>query len=623
MSETAARPTGGTVDFTLDEGGLEACREALDELTEKGRVLLNQWVHDASFFHGRSIPGDVPRAYRSEAEDLTESPLLVEAGEGYVVPEDVKYLPEGPGVRRDQLPGLFHRLPEQSLRDWYGLVGEEDPGSMPEWLLYRRLATGLAERSRNLGNSLTDVWPDRSEAWVRTEALGADPPARIENFYASLDPEASDLSVCLAAGAIVPVWDDDGRVNEYVLESSRRERRTGERTPDPEREDHREVEWERKPFTPAEQLKFLMLAADAVPFRLTRDREPHRFDLKEVARVSEWSGEHLEYLTFLLLENGYLVADEDRFYITELGQEWDRDSGTVDPFFTRCGPPVFDNGDGAGPRASDLTVGLLLREGLALLDRVDGGVRAEEAVGALVEEPGVADSVLGLPGSDVPLDEHREDLVGGLYETLHDFGLTDRREDDDTVYYRLNERGGDLLESELLRGPENEELPYILQPDGQLLVPLESPLEEFRRLNPFALLVKADRMIGYQIDRQSLVQALNEGWNAGSFLDFLREKTDSIPEPLEDLFEDTIGNVRSINVEEVHHLIEFEDGATTAKAANILNNYDPQRIDETTLVLRSETSPKTIRRNLSRGGIRLSGGDVDAGRSPLKDSSND
>jgi hypothetical protein len=126
-------------------------------------------------------------------------------------------------------------------------------------------------------------------------------------------------------------------------------------------------------------------------------------------------------------------------------------------------------------------------------------------------------------------------------------------------------------------------------------------------------------MIGYQIDRQSLVQALNEGWDATGFRSFLEEKTQSVPEPLQDLFEETIGNVKEIEIEKVHHLIRFADGATAAKAANILNNYDPMRIDEKTLVLRSETSSETIRRNLSRGGIRLSGGDMDSKMSPLLD----
>jgi hypothetical protein len=74
---------------------------------------------------------------------------------------------------------------------------------------------------------------------------------------------------------------------------------------------------------------------------------------------------------------------------------------------------------------------------------------------------------------------------------------------------------------------------------------------------------------------------------------------------MRELFEDLLEDVEDVSVNRVHHLLEFERGATAAKAMNALNNYNPERIGETLIVLRSDTSEETIRRNLSRGGIRL------------------
>lgn len=616
MPDQATVSSNDEINFEISNG---VVKDVLSQLTEEQEVILNHLVHVPGDLRDRPIKEEISGAYRDAFDSLRGTELLDEEEDGtLVVPDSVKYHPDGPGVRRDQLSGVLHRLPVDAVRKWYRDLGGTDVDQTEDWLVFRRLVSEMGRTREELDSSLPPDWPDDL---LRKEpaTLGLDDGIPIETLFSHLTESSTDVAPYFRAGLLLPSWNEDGVIRSVLLECSVRRDQSYPELSGSEQPSGREVEWERKPFSPAEQLKFLLIGADAVPFRETREGEPHRFDLKELARVSEWSTEHLEYLTFLLIENGFLEARDERFFMNQRAEEWDEGTVSLNPFWSRFGTTRITPGEDAPGSTPDLTAGRTLRTALRAVVDTDGEVRAETLKNTLRDQDLFRSLLMVLDDEDRLLEERLDDLVEGVLETLFSFGMTDRLEVDESVFYRPNDRGRAVLESEVLRGPEHEELPYILQPDGQLLVPLESPLRSFRRVNPFALLVKADRMLGYQIDRQSLVQALNDGWDATGFRTFLGEKTESVPEPLEDLFEETIGNVKEIEVQEVHHLIQFADGATTAKAANILNNYKPIRIEETTLVLQSETSPETIRRNLSRGGIRLSGGDKDSSMSPLLD----
>ncbi len=617
FSENSMVSSIDSVNFKLSGKDIQEVRSTLSDLTESEETLLNHLVHQTGMPGDFTTDQEISGRYRDVLETLLQTDLVLEDDNGSpIVPDAVKFLPEGPGTRRDQLSGVLHRLPLPAVREWYRILGGEDPETTEDWLVFRRLVTEIHRRREELNSYLPQNWT-QTILQKDPSSLGLDDQVTVNNFFSYMEDSSPDFASHFLAGVLLPSWDEDGVIRSVILEFSFRLDSTDQKVSSVERSSGREVEWERKPFSPAEQLKFLLIAADAVPFRETREGEPHRFDLKEVARVSEWSIDHLEYLTFLLVENGFLETRDERFFMNQLAEDWDDGTVSLSPFLSCHGTTRITSVEDAPGTTSDLTAGRILETALRMIVEADGEVLADNGKETLRDHLNFRSLLMTLPEEGISPEKRLGDIAEGVLETLFEFGLTDRLEQDEMIFYRPNDRGKAVLESEELRGPEHEELPYILQPDGQLLVPLESPLRAFRRINPFALLVKADRMLGYQIDRQSLVQALNDGWDATSFRSFLERKTESVPEPLEDLFNETVGNVKEVEVRKVHHLIQFKDGATTAKAANILNNYDPIRIDENTLVLQSETSPETIRRNLSRGGIRLSGGNKDANMSPL------
>jgi hypothetical protein len=606
-----------TLNFTYGDEELSEAEKRLNDLDTPGEVLLNQAVHTPEFIT-ETVLNNVPKIYTESLEELIQGPLLNRHNDGTVsVPDDVVFLPDGPGVRDDQLSGFLHSVNPATVRGWLSSLTGEDADQLPDKTLYRELVRKVYQRRENLEEPLDSVLPENH--WTPLDDLEAGLNGDLSTAYRSLTPNSNVNDRLLLAGVLLPVVDEANQVAGVVIADEYRPGNDEDRPDLPTSVSvDREVEWERKPFSPAEQLKFVLLASDAVPFRVTKEGQPHRFDLKEVARVSDWSTEHLEYVAYFLLENGLLDNRDERFYLTDSALEWDDGRFGIRPFITRCSPRLSSSEeDDIQPLANDFSPGRVIVEILKVLRDVSGPVDASDIVESLVDRDVIQDALMAAPNHRLPTDKNRSELVETYLECIHSFGMIDRRENDDRRYYRFNERGQELLETQEIRSPEQEELPYILQPDGQLLVPLESPLDEFRQLNPFALLVKADRMLGYQIDRQSLVQALNDGWDAARFRSFLETRTDSIPEPLEDLFDETIGDVEPVNIRSVHHLIEFETGATAAKALNLLSNYEPLRIDETRIVLRSETSEDTIRRNLSRGGIRLSSKGSEQGRSPI------
>lgn len=602
--------------FCRSREDLPGLRERYENCSPEEKRLLHQFVH-VERAPGADTIDRLPTRYETALESLLESDLL-QRGDGTVtVIPDLVYLPDGPGRRWDQLPGVLHRLPEQYVRDWWHVLGGEQADETDTYLVYRRLAGEIsgADSDDGDGEKIDSLFDGR--AWMSPGEL-PEPlrvPASLDELYRADSVEENTLIDGLLSGCCFPVWDQSHELRGIVRASRRRDGDAAEplragATPAVDEKD-----WDRSPFSLAEQLKIALIVNDALPLRLTDDDDPHRFDLKEAARITDWNLPHVDYLTNFVVELGFLDARGDRFFITDRYLEWERDETTLDPLLTGL-VPVDGEDDFRTEFHDDLSFGFLIESLLDALDGLEVGISLQTLLEQFHQQETVLSVLMGRPLAGEDYSGEARTLLRRTLELLYWLGLCDRWTEDGTRY-RINERGRRLLEGAEFGVETEDELPLILQPDGQLMLPLECPMETFRHVNPFGLIVKVDRMIVYQVDDKSLVQALNEGWDARGFRDFLHGTVRELPNPMEELFDDILEDVEDVSIEDAHHLLRFETGATAAKAMNVLNNYNPSRLDERTLVLHSKTTEETIRRNLSRGGIRLRTDSEQGASSPI------
>lgn len=368
--------------------------------------------------------------------------------------------------------------------------------------------------------------------------------------------------------------------------------------------------WQRVPFSLAEQLKILLIFMDALPFRTTQQEYPNRLDVGEASALVDWPEEHLHWLIHRAIECDLVATRDDRFYMTEAVEEWE--DGIISVPIEESTVPFYENLEGGATEPIQEENGAFFKTFKRLL----GSLRQAQAF-----DPETIQERFTFSSNSDRSQDHQVLLENRLRQA-YQLGWIDLRfEEKQIVEVELNERGEAWLEdpSSGDTNPEiDQSLPVILQPDGQMMIPLEFPLSSFRKVHPFVLLTDIDNMVKYSMDQRSLVNAENEGWNTSSFRGYLEELTGPLPETVEALFQESDQEAESIRIEDVHHLLTFERGATAAEAMRVLSNYQPERIDENRLLLRSSTTADTIKKNLSRAGIRIqmdTGSDQDA--SPL------
>ena len=578
--------------------------------------LLNSAVHSGSF---TASPATVD-VFVAGLEELVSAGMLLPVGKDkYSVPREVAFHPAGPGRRLDQPVGCLHRLPKEIRRQWLASLD-------------------LAENYRGMLQLGEKIYSARTTD-EHLEALSSgieggsfieksefpELPDDLTGLYGELTADGDEIQFLIAHGFLLPHWDENGRITKFIPDE-RLQGRLDLRHSDfleslcsqispPQLDAAEEGQWSRHPFQLPEQLKMFLVLADALPFRTTENNYPHRFDIKEASRLLGWEKKHCCLLLDLLLENNLLVAGEERYYLSEEVEATPDDFGVS---LLETGLDLTGRSEGEGTSVSsgvDFSAGELFLELRSSLAGA-GPRQPEEIVTEKLAEKVWLHLAAGLVEGMAPEDRAVE-LLDTVLKSFYWFGGADVRKFTDRWEISLNGYG-QKLPGDITASAPAEDMPFILQDDGTVMVPLESSLEEFRAINPFALLVSMDRLIEYQIDKQSLVEALNGGWDVNRFKSFLVDKNGELPPGLQSLFKEVGGEGESIRIREVYHLLEFERGATAAEAMSVLSNYDPLRLETEKILLRKQTSEETIRRNLSRAGIKMAGGgDKLRGLSPL------
>lgn len=598
-------PGGSRVTWNGSEG--EELAASLQRLSGRAQILLQDLLHRQH--DGPVSTEGYPEQFSEELEGLVTSGLIVPVSKNeVVVPREVAFHPVGPGRRPDQLPGLLRSLPEATLEAW------QESFDLP---------TGM-EGYRPLGETLLgfdEPGPDfRNLVGDRRWLKPSDPPEgevdSLTDLYSGDPEEAEGLQRWVLRGWLAPVLNGKNQLQYWVVTTHARSEETPKlpqawlRDREPSVED-----WSQTAFSWWEQIQMMLVLSDALPFRVTREDFPNRLDLGEVERLTSWKEAHVQNLTNVLLERDLIQPGEDRFYITNRAN---REKPRGLPLWIR--PVLWREGLEDRTEQTYSQDFSFARHAETLLKRV---LEEDERLSVDADLlPDLGWSVLwdlwaSQPETLRPEPSNAPQLLRGLVDTLVECGWLDGGyAGERLVTVRANERTEDAFQA--VEDHEPGDLPIILQPDGDLMVPLRSDLSRFRRINPFALMVNVDHMIEYHLDRESLVKASNEGWDCRAFKDFLEENAGSLPDPVDSLFTDLDEQAEEVVITHVHHLVEFEDEGTASRAYRALSNYEPQRVSGTLILLGKKTTEETIRRNLSRAGIQIEGAsDEDRAGSPL------
>ncbi len=586
--------------------GEEKIEKLLAGTDVRENMLLNEAVHSGEL----SVFSPLAEKWVEKIEMLVRTGLILPVSPGgFRVAREIVFHPHGPGRRIDQPAGCLHRLPGEVRSQWLKSFGLKNNHRGLVKLAEEIYSAEPAEAELEyLAEKITD-----GPIIEKSEIAGV--PEDLEDFYSSLASCTKKSRSLIAAGFLLPLWDENNRITKFVVAERLQPRlgveyegvfrsRAGEITP-PEIDSAEKGQWSRHPFRLSEQLKMLLILADALPFRSTENDYPHRFDINEATRLLGWEKEHCYLLLDLLLDFNLLAAEEERYYLTE------KTETTSDDFGVSLSETCINlvnrvrTEDSFEPYGCDFSAGkifLELRENL----NSSGLEPGEIITGQLAR--GLWRHLATAPGLGEDIETMALELLSTVLKSYYWFGGADVRKDDGFWEIKLNEYGRGLP-ADIKNETAGETMPFILQEDGTMMIPLDSSLKEFRSVNPFALLVGMDRLIEYKIDKQALVEALNGGWDIKRFKSFIAGKNGRLPSTLESLFDEVGVEGETVIIREAYHLLEFERGATAAEAMSVLSNYDPRRLAPEKILLGKKTSEETIRRNLSRAGIKMAGTD--------------
>lgn len=130
-------------------------------------------------------------------------------------------------------------------------------------------------------------------------------------------------------------------------------------------------------------------------------------------------------------------------------------------------------------------------------------------------------------------------------------------------YVRLSAEGRVFVSGEDLETIEaNPDVRFLLQPNFDVLAPVGLPLDTLWKLGEIAELKAVDRANTYQLTRESVRRALDEGWRADDILGFLEAGSQiGMPQNVESTIRDWVGK---------HGEVELHDALViTAKPARL------------------------------------------------------
>jgi hypothetical protein len=186
-------------------------------------------------------------------------------------------------------------------------------------------------------------------------------------------------------------------------------------------------------------------------------------------------------------------------------------------------------------------------------------------------------------------------LAGLLESGLSSAGSHIRLSEAGRVF--VGESGFDAIES-------NDSVRFLLQPTFEVLAPVGLPLGLLWKLGEVAELRKADRASTYVLTRESVRQALDEGWRAADLLQFLAEGSAvGLPQNVGSTLKDWVGS---------HGEFEFHDAlvvtAAEGRGAALLSALETLAVPFERLGDRAFAVPREAREDLLAA-LRAGGGD--------------
>jgi hypothetical protein len=150
-------------------------------------------------------------------------------------------------------------------------------------------------------------------------------------------------------------------------------------------------------------------------------------------------------------------------------------------------------------------------------------------------------------------------------EVLQLGGLVESGLGEGGSYVRLSEEGRIFVAGEGLEAVEaNPAVRFLLQPNFEVLAPAGLPLAAVWKLGEIAQLKAVDRANTFVLTRESVREALDDGWRADELIDFLRAGSQiGVPQNVESTVRDWVGSHGEI---ELHDALVVTARAPRAKA---------------------------------------------------------
>jgi len=156
-------------------------------------------------------------------------------------------------------------------------------------------------------------------------------------------------------------------------------------------------------------------------------------------------------------------------------------------------------------------------------------------------------------------------LARALEETFYWLGLVDRSEVEGDSVFQITRLGEAFLGG--IDDPKLHELypehsgEFVVQPNFDIVVPVQDmdPLLTVP-LDQFAVRASTGQATVYNVTRESFVEAVQEGHDAGAFVDFLmrHNRGDSLPANVTMTLEDWGGAIKRVRLKTIH-VLESED----------------------------------------------------------------